>query len=52
MLYLQFRADEIGEDREQKLTGGGLIRLQGGWLHVVPMWKHIPGCTSSYGFSE
>ena len=37
--YLEFLESEMGIDREQELSGGGLIRSQGGWLHVQSMRK-------------
>ena len=37
--YLQFLESEQGIDREQELSGGGLVRSQGGWTNVRSMWK-------------
>jgi len=35
--YLQFLEEEPGIDREQELSGGGLVRSQGGWSKVQSM---------------
>lgn len=35
--YLEFLGDEVKEDREDELSGGGLIRSQGGWSNVLSM---------------
>lgn len=32
--YLKYLEEEMGIDREQELSGGGLIRSQGGWAKV------------------
>jgi hypothetical protein len=37
--YQVFLEDEMGQDREQELTGGGLIRSHGGWSNVLSMRK-------------
>jgi len=37
--YLEFLHDEIGIDREKELSGGGLVRSQGGWSKVLSMRK-------------
>ena len=37
--YLKFLEEEMGIDREQELSGGGLIRSQGGWSKVQSMRK-------------
>jgi REP element-mobilizing transposase RayT len=37
--YLLFLESEMGIDREQELSGGGLIRSQGGWTNVQSMRK-------------
>ncbi|MEI8031980.1 MAG: transposase [Chlorobiaceae bacterium] len=37
--YLEFLEGELGIDREQELSGGGLIRSQGGWSKVQSMRK-------------
>jgi len=35
--YLQFLEEELGVDREKELSGGGLVRSQGGWSKVQSM---------------
>jgi hypothetical protein len=35
--YLSFVEQEMGIDREQELSGGGLVRSQGGWSKVLSM---------------
>jgi putative transposase len=35
--YLGFLEEELGVDREEELSGGGLIRSQGGWSRVKTM---------------
>ncbi|MBM3161812.1 MAG: hypothetical protein FJZ79_00415 [Chlorobi bacterium] len=35
--YLEFVEQEMRIDREQELSGGGLVRSQGGWSNVVSM---------------
>jgi hypothetical protein len=35
--YLEFVEREMGIDRKQELSGGGLVRSQGGWSKVVSM---------------
>lgn len=37
--YLAFLKEETGIDREKELSGGGLIRSQGGWSKVQSMRK-------------
>ena len=37
--YLEFLEEEMGIDREDELSGGGLIRSQGGWSKVLSMRK-------------
>ncbi|MDT9547239.1 MAG: transposase [Chlorobium phaeovibrioides] len=37
--YLEFVEQEIDIDREQELSGGGLLRSQGGWSKVLSMRK-------------
>ena len=37
--YLSFVEQEMGIDREQELSGGGLVRSQGGWSRVLSMRK-------------
>jgi len=37
--YLEFVGQEMGIDREQELSGGGLVRSQGGWSKVLSMRK-------------
>jgi putative transposase len=37
--YLLFLESEMGIDREQELSGGGLLRSQGGWENVQAMRK-------------
>ena len=37
--YLAFLQDEMGEDRESELSGGGVVRSQGGWSKVQSMRK-------------
>ena len=37
--YLAFLKEEAGIDREKELSGGGLIRSQGGWSKVQSMRK-------------
>jgi REP element-mobilizing transposase RayT len=37
--YLKFLASEMKIDREQELTGGGLVRSHGGWSNVLSMRK-------------
>ena len=37
--YLEYLGDEMGVDREEELSGGGLIRSQGGWSNVLSMRK-------------
>ncbi len=37
--YQVFLAEEMGQDRENELTGGGLIRSHGGWSNVLSMRK-------------
>lgn len=37
--YLEFLEEEIGIDRNEELSGGGLIRSQGGWSKVLSMRK-------------
>jgi REP element-mobilizing transposase RayT len=37
--YLSFIEQEMGIDREQELSGGGLVRSQGGWSKVLSMRK-------------
>ncbi len=38
-IYLDYLQDEVGQDRETELSGGGLIRSQGGWSKVLSMRK-------------
>ncbi len=38
--YHEFLEEEMGIDREQELSGGGLIRSQGGWAKVQSMRRH------------
>jgi REP element-mobilizing transposase RayT len=38
--YLEFLEEEMGIDREDELSGGGLIRSQGGWSKVLSMRKN------------
>ena len=38
-IYLAYLQDEIGQDREKELCGGGLVRSQGGWSKVLSMRK-------------
>jgi REP element-mobilizing transposase RayT len=35
--YIQYLEEEMGIDREEELSGGGLIRSQGGWSKVLSM---------------
>ncbi len=37
--YLEFLEEEMGIDREKELSGGGLVRSQGGWSKVQSMRK-------------
>lgn len=37
--YLQFLEEEMSIDREKELSGGGLLRSQGGWSRVSSMRK-------------
>ncbi|TLU83899.1 MAG: hypothetical protein FDX30_06440 [Chlorobium sp.] len=37
--YLVFLESEMGIDREQELSGGGLVRSQGGWENIQTMRK-------------
>ena len=37
--YLEFVGQEMGIDREAELSGGGLVRSQGGWSKVLSMRK-------------
>jgi len=37
--YLEFVEQEMGIDREAELSGGGLVRSQGGWSKVLSMRK-------------
>jgi REP element-mobilizing transposase RayT len=37
--YLAYLEEEMGVDREEELSGGGLIRSQGGWSKVLSMRK-------------
>ena len=37
--YFSFVEQEMGIDREQELSGGGLVRSQGGWSKVLSMRK-------------
>ena len=37
--YLKFLESEMKIDREQELTGGGLVRSHGGWSNVLSMRK-------------
>jgi putative transposase len=37
--YLLFLESEMGIDREQELSGGGLVRSQGGWENIQTMRK-------------
>jgi REP element-mobilizing transposase RayT len=37
--YLEFVEQEMGIDREQELSGGGLVRSNGGWSQVLSMRK-------------
>ena len=37
--YLAFLEDEMGKDRESELSGGGVVRSQGGWSKVQSMRK-------------
>ena len=37
--YLKFLESEMKIDREQELTGGGLVRSNGGWSNVLSMRK-------------
>jgi REP element-mobilizing transposase RayT len=37
--YLTFLEEELGIDRENELSGGGLVRSQGGWSKVQSMRK-------------
>ncbi|KAA6232872.1 transposase [Chlorobium phaeovibrioides] len=37
--YLAFVEQELGIDREQELSGGGLLRSQGGWSEVLSLRK-------------
>lgn len=37
--YLEFLEAELGVDREKELSGGGLVRSQGGWSRVCSMRK-------------
>ncbi|NTW84379.1 MAG: hypothetical protein HGB36_13645 [Chlorobiaceae bacterium] len=37
--YLVFLESEMGIDREQELSGGGLVRSRGGWTNVQSMRK-------------
>ena len=39
MAYLEFLEEEMGIDRKEELSGGGLIRSQGGWSKVLSMRK-------------
>ena len=37
--YLEYLQEEIGENREKELSGGGLLRSHGGWSRVQSMRK-------------
>ena len=37
--YLEFLSDEMAQDREAELSGGGLVRSHAGWSQVVSMRK-------------
>jgi len=37
--YLEFLSDEMSQDREAELSGGGLVRSYGGWSNVLSMRK-------------
>ncbi|NTV25725.1 MAG: hypothetical protein HGB01_05900 [Chlorobiaceae bacterium] len=37
--YLEFLSDELSQDREAELSGGGLVHSYGGWSNVLPMRK-------------
>ena len=37
--YLEYLSDEMTQDREAELSGGGLIRSHGGWSNVLSMRK-------------
>jgi putative transposase len=38
--YYEYLEEEMGIDRENELSGGGLIRSQGGWAKVQSMRRH------------
>lgn len=37
--YLDYLQEEIGQDRQKELTGGGIVRSHGGWINVLSMRK-------------
>ena len=38
--YVEYLEEEVGINRENELSGGGLLRSHGGWSNVLSMRKH------------